>query len=147
MEVYKNILPQKEKLKLLKFAKTAVKDLGENFPGLQSLSNLHQYKELDYFLNKISRYIKNYKIMKCWVNYSTGDYLCWHNHEDYDISIVYYLKNKSKIGTIFKKEGAEVMVLKCPENSMCIFDSKLIHSPPCHLPEERYSIAIDLKKN
>ena len=147
MKVYKNILSQKEKLKLLKFAKKVVKDLGDNFPGLQSPSNLHQYKELNYFLDKINPYIKNYTIIKCWANQSTGDYLCWHNHEAYDISIVYYLKNKSKIGTIFKKKGNEVMVLKCPENSMCIFDSKLIHSVPCHLPEERYSIAIDLKKN
>ena len=147
MKVYKNILLQKEKLKLLKFAKKVVKDLGDNFPGLQSSTDLHKYKELNYFLNKINPYIKNCKILKCWANYSTGDYLCWHNHQDSDISIVYYLKNKSKIGTIFKKKGMGVMVLECPENSICIFDSKLTHSVPCHLPEERYSIALDLKQN
>ena len=57
-----------------------------------------------------------------------------------------YLKNKSKLGTMFKQEGTKVMMTKCEENSMCIFNSKLIHSVPCHLPEERCSIAFNLVK-
>jgi len=144
MKYYENILLQKEKLQLLKFIKTVVKDLGEYFPGLQSLPNLHEYKELKIFLNKIKPYITGYKIVKCWANYSNGDFLNWHDHPDSDISMVYYLKNKSKIGTIFKLKGTKVMVTKCKENSISIFDSRLIHSVPCHLPEERYILSLDL---
>ena len=53
MKVYKNILSQKEKLKLFKFAKKIVKDLGPDFPGLQSSPDLHQYKELKILIDKI----------------------------------------------------------------------------------------------
>ena len=146
MKVYKNILSQKEKLKLFKFAKKIVKDLGPDFPGLQSSPDLHQYKELKILIDKIKDIIDGYSIQKCWANFSNGDYLSWHDHSDFDISMVYYLKNKSKLGTMFKQEGTKVMMTKCEENSMCIFNSKLIHSVPCHLPEERCSIAFNLVK-
>ena len=146
MKVYKNILSQKEKLKLFKFAKKIVKDLCSKYPGLQSLPNLHKCKELKNLLDKINPYMTGYKIIQCWANHSNGDYLCWHDHSDFDISMVYYLKNKSKLGTMFKQEGTKVMMTKCEENSMCIFNSKLIHSVPCHLPEERCSIAFNLVK-
>ena len=58
--------------------------------------------------------------------------------------IVYYLKNKSQIGTIFKKGEIKVEVTKAPENSLAIFDGRLEHSVPIHLPEERISVAVDL---
>jgi hypothetical protein len=45
---------------------------------------------------------------------------------------------------MFKKEGIKVEVTRAPENSLAIFDGKLEHSVPLHLPEERISIAIDL---
>ena len=103
MKVYKNILSQKKKLKLFKFAKKNVKDLGSKYPGLQSLPNLHKCKELKNLLDKINPYMTGYKIIQCWANHSNGDYLCWHDHSDFDISMVYYLKNKSKLGTMFKQ--------------------------------------------
>jgi|TARA_R100000455_G_C6173159_1_gene53825 hypothetical protein len=146
MKVYKNILLEKERLEILKFVKTKVKDLGPNFPGLQSSPNLHQHKELKILINKIKNITKGYLIEKCWANFSNGDYICWHNHSYCDKSIVYYLKNKLNIGTMFKKEGHNVQVSKGLQNSLLIFDSNLTHSAPCHLSEERYSIAFDLIK-
>jgi len=146
MKVYKNILSKKERLKRLKFVKTTVRDLGPNYPGLQSLADLHKYKELKTFLDKIKPFMKGYIVQKCWVNLSYGDYISWHDHSDYDKSIVYYLKNKSNIGTMFKKEGCKVEVKKGLENSLLIFDGNLIHAIPPYLPEERYSIAIDILK-
>ena len=146
MIVYKNILSERERLKTLEFVKTVVKDLGPNFPGLQSMPNLHEYKELKELLNKTKKIIKGYAIQKCWANFSNGDYISWHNHLDCDKSLVYYLKNKSKVGTMFKEEGHKVKISPGLENSALIFDSSLTHSVPCHLFEERYSIAFDLVK-
>ena len=146
MKVYKDILSKKERLKLLKFSKTTLKDLGPNYPGLQSFPNLHEYKELKVLLDKVKLITKEYMIQKCWVNLSYGDYINWHNHPNCDKSIVYYLKNKSNIGTMFKKEGHKVEVTKGLENSLLIFNSNILHSVPCHLPEERCSIAFDFIK-
>ena len=146
VRIYKNILLKKDRLKLLKFVKKIVKDLGPDFPGLQTDPNLHTYKEILPLLKTIKKHLKGYTIQKCWSNFSEGNYIAWHSHPDCDISMVYYLKNKSDIGTVFKKQGSEVDVKKCPENSLLIFNSKLVHSVPYHLKEERYSITFDLIK-
>ena len=146
MKVYKNILLEKERLEILNFVKTTVKDLGPDFPGLQSSPDLHQYKELKILIDKIKDIIDGYSIQKCWANFSNGDYICWHNHVDCNKSMVYYLKNKSNIGTMFKKEGLKLEISKGLQNSALIFDSNLTHSVPCHLFEDRYSIAFDLVK-
>ena len=46
MKVYKDILLEEERLEILKFVKTTVKDLGPKYPALQSLPYLHTHKEL-----------------------------------------------------------------------------------------------------
>jgi hypothetical protein len=153
MKVYKNILSKKERLKLLKFIKTKIIDFGPNHPGLQSGNNLHEYKELKFLLNKIKNIISNYKIKTCWANQSNGQFICWHQHPGCDKTMVYYLKNKSNMGTMFKLDNSyvkrsdnyyDVKVTKGLENSLVFFNSDLVHSVPCHLPEERYSIAFEL---
>tara|TARA_R100001163_G_C4935280_1_gene109439 strand:- start:116 stop:568 length:453 start_codon:yes stop_codon:yes gene_type:complete len=149
MKVYKNILSKKERLKLLKFVKTKLENLGPDFPGLQTRDQLHRKKELLPLINeigKINTLNKKYGIQKCWGNHTVGDYLCWHSHPNCDLSLVYYLQNKSEIGTVFKKDNFNVYVSKCPENSLLIFDSNQVHSVPYHLKEDRYSIAFDLIK-
>jgi hypothetical protein len=146
MKLYKEILSKKEKTYLLKFVKTQLVDFGHNYPGLQTKPNLHLKNELNCFLKKIKKYHKNYNVKTCWANYSQGNYLCWHTHKDCDITMVYYLKNKNNIGTIFRKQIHEVEVTNCPENSLLVFDAKLEHAAPFHLPEDRYSIAITLSK-
>ncbi len=115
MKLYKNILTKQEQKDLLKFVKSEVKVLGDSFPGLQTESNLHYHPKLYPLLKKIKKYYKNYKI----------------------------IKNKSRIGTMFQKEN-KILVTECEENSLFVFDGKEIHSPPCHLPEERYVITFDL---
>ena len=42
------------------------------------------------------------------------------------------------------KGKIKVEVTKAPENSLAIFDGRLEHSVPIHLPEERISVAVDL---
>ena len=53
MKLYKNILPEVERKKLLKFCKTKLEDFGDNWPGLQSKNNLHAYPEMDFFVNSL----------------------------------------------------------------------------------------------
>ena len=146
MNIHKNILLEKERKNILNFVKSKVKDLGSEYPGLQTDEDLHKSKELLPLLNKIKKYHKNYKIDKCWANYTKGNIIAWHSHSDVDISIVYYLNNVSNLGTMFKKQDDLIEITECPQNSLLIFNSKLVHSVPIHLEEDRYSIAIDLIK-
>ena len=145
MKTYGNILTEKERMDMINFLQPHLKKFSATHPGLQTESNLHVYPEMKTFLKKINSYINNYKIYHCWANVTNGDDLAWHSHPPFVVkSLVYYLKNKNEIGTMFKKEGIKVEVTRAPENSLAIFDGKLEHSVPLHLPEERISIAVDL---
>ena len=146
METHTDILSEQERLKLLNFTKKNVQSLGRDHPGLQSFADFHKHEELKILIDKIKPFIKNYIIQKCWANLSNCNFIYWHKHGDSDKSVVYYLKNKFNIGTMFKKEGHKLEVSEGVENSLLIFDSKLSHSVPCHLPDERYSITFDLIK-
>ena len=139
----KNILNTKEKNKLLKFVKTKVKSI-EGCPGLQTDPNLHTYREMDYFLDKIKNEIKNYHIVKCWANYTDGSYIVWHEHPS-KYSLVYYLYNPENIGVMFQKENDKIEYTKGLENSIVIFNSNKIHSVP-NSPKKinRYTISLEL---
>ena len=155
IEKYNNILNEKERIDMLNFIKTKLKKISENHPGLQTDPNLHEYPEMQTFLKKISSHTENFKISHCWANSTNGDILGWHSHPHFIVrSLVYYLKNKSELGTMFKKgeikdEGSlqPVEFTKAPENSLAIFDGRLEHSGPIHLPEERISVTVDLMEN
>jgi hypothetical protein len=152
IETHNNILTEEERIEMVNFIKTKLKKISDNHPGLQTDPNLHEYPEMKIFLKKISSHTENFKISHCWANATNGDILGWHSHPHFIVrSLVYYLKNKSEIGTIFKKgesKDAEslqaIEVTKAPENSLAIFDGRLEHSGPIHLPEERISVTVDL---
>jgi hypothetical protein len=143
-KVRKNILSTKEKNKLLKFVKTKVKSI-EGCPGLQTDPNLHTYREMDYFLDKIKNEIKNYHIVKCWANYTDGSYIAWHEHPS-KYALVYYLYSPENLGVMFQKENNIIEYTKGLENSIVMFNSNKIHSVP-NSPKKinRYSIAVDLQ--
>ena len=149
MKLYKNILPEVERKKLLKFCKTKLEDFGDNWPGLQSKNNLHAYPEMDFFVNSLlNKYMKGYKIETSWVNYSEGDIINWHSHPTAKKSVVYFLKNPDSLGTIFRNEKYnydKITSTKGPQNSLLVFDGKKTHSQPyTHKKIERYTIAVDL---
>jgi len=148
MKTYDNILTEKERIDMINFIKTKLKSFTDTHPGLQTDSNLHEYPEMQNFLKKISSHTENFKISHCWANSTNGDNIAWHSHPNFIVrSIVYYLKNECELGTIFKKGEIQVEVTKAPENSLAIFDSRLEHSVPMHLPEERISVTVDLIAN
>ena len=149
MKIYKNILTEKERKKLLKIVKTKVKYWNDKVPGLQTPMDLHTHPETQYFYNKVlQKYFKDMSIQYSWANYSEGDIINWHNHPTAKKSVVYFLKNYDNLGTIFRNEKYsydKITSTKCPENSLLIFDASKTHSQP-HSPKKikRYSIAIDL---
>ena len=144
-KIYKNILNKKQRKDLLVFVKTKIEDLGEDYPGLQTKNNLHMYKELHPFLNKINKHIKSNKINMCWCNYTDGSNILWHNHEGLKYSMVYYLKNPKKLGVMFKNGKHSIKYTEGLENSLVIFDGSKIHSAPnYHKKINRYTIAIDI---
>jgi hypothetical protein len=146
MKLYTDILLEEERIKILEAVKQNVKDFGPKFPGLQTPSFFHQHKTMQVLLKKIKPYYKNYDIIKCWANFSLGNIISWHNHHGSDKTMIYFLENKCNMGPMLKKEGCEIEITRCPENSLLIFNSNIAHSAPCHLPEERYSIAFEMIK-
>jgi len=145
LKTHKNILSKEEQKDLLAFVKTKIQNLGQDYPGLQTKSNLHTYKELNYFLKKINKYIKPNKIDMCWGNYTDGSYLSWHNHEGLKYSIIYYLKSPQKLGVMFKKGKYGIEYTKGLVNSLVIFDGGKVHSMPNSYKKiNRYTIAIDI---
>jgi hypothetical protein len=149
IKIYKNILKESDRKKLLKFCKTKIEDLGSDWPGLQSKNNLHINPEVNLFNEiLINKYIKGYSIQHQWVNYTEGDIINWHNHPISKLSAVYFLKNPDNLGTLFRDDKYsydKITFTKCPENSLLVFDSKKTHSQPCSPKKiKRYTIAVDL---
>ena len=146
-----NVIPEEKRISLLNFLKPLHKNLGENFPKLQTTPDLHHLSEMDFFILKVKDILFDYHpkhspchILKCWGNWTDGTYLNWHNHPESVFSIVYYLKNEDKIGTAFRNNEKESQ-RKRPENSLVIFPSDIPHSvPQTSQIIDRYSIAIEI---
>ena len=140
------VLNKKEQSSLLKLIAKKLTHL-PNCPGLQTLPILHHYDELKPLIEKLKEYITgNFTVNKCWANHTDGGYINWHLHKS-DLSVVYYLKNKGAIGTIFRIND-KIVSLKGPENSLIIFKNEL-HSVPPRKREtspkiNRYSVAFEI---
>jgi hypothetical protein len=141
------------------------KDPCISVPPYQTQPDLHKkYKEFDHWIELINsigiaieKYINNnpkcsnvisLKCEACWANVSKPESnYSIHNHQT-DLSVVYFIKNPSKIyGTLFKFDESEI-ILCSEENSLVIFDPKLQHcivSPPPQVSSlnPRYSIVFD----
>ena len=148
MKIYKNILKEKEKIKILNLIKKEVKDLGDNHPGLQTPSNMHIRPEMKPFVEAVQKYIKPYQIFKCWGVCSVGDTICWHTHPDSRCSFVYYLHNPTEDGIMFLESSANYDVVKHTkgiENSMLEFENFKKHSTPLTAKKiKRYTIALEV---
>ena len=145
IKTHLNILNKKEQSSILKLVDKKLTKI-PNCPGLQTYPDLHHCKELKPLIKNLKKYIpKNFTIIKCWANHTDGRYTNWHNHET-DVSVVYYLKNKESLGTVFRINN-EVVPLEGPENSLLLF-KKEFHSAPSIKEGEtkinRYSISFEI---
>ena len=150
IEKHLNVLNKKEQSSILKLVDKKLTKIPAgpdvSYPGLQTYANLHHYKELKPFIKKLKNYIPGkFTVTKCWGNHTDGGYTNWHLHRS-DLSIVYYLKNKEAIGTIFRIND-KIVPIEGPENSLIIFKSEL-HSVPLRkrgTPKiNRYSLALEV---
>ena len=111
--VYKihNVLSSKERKKIIKDIQPFLMDgeqMGkyynnrDNYPGKQTISNLHQQPEFFSVIKKIEDIIKkeidlDLKVEKSWIKYSNSNtQLNWHSHYPQDnvsFASVYYLKH------------------------------------------------------
>jgi len=148
IEKHFNVLNQKEQSSILNLVDKRLTQMPDG-PGLQTYHDLHYCEELKPLIEELKKYIPgNFIIHKCWANHTDGGYINWHLHKS-DLSVVYYLKNKESIGTIFRINDKEIL-LEGPENSLVIFKNELHSVPPRKrgTPKiNRYSIAFELSLN
>jgi len=134
MKIYKNILKEDDKKKIFKFIKEEVEDLGGSYPCLQTPNTIHLKPEMKSFVESVQKYIKPYKIHKCWGVCSVGNIICWHN--------------PTEDGTIFLESSEYYDVIKHTEgieNSLLKFDNLQKHSIPLTPKKiKRYTIAFDI---
>ena len=142
---YLNVLNKKEQSAILKLVDKKLTRI-PNGPGLQTHPNIHLCKELKPLVAKLKEYIiRNFTIDRCWANHTDGTYINWHKHKA-DLSVVYYLKNKESLGTIFLV-GDKIIRPKFPENSLIIFKHEIHSVPPRKKGTSkinRYSVALDI---
>ena len=147
---YLNVLNKKQQSAILKLVDKKLTripaDPGRHYPGLQTYSGLHHCEELKPLIEKLKEYIAgNFTVDKCWANHTDGGYVVWHQHQS-DLSVVYYLKNKESIGTIFRIND-KIVHRKGPQNSLIIFTNEFHSVPPRKkgtLKINRYSVAFEL---
>ena len=164
-----NVLNKKEQSAILKLVKKRLTRIAGS-PGLQTYHNLHLYEELKPLIKKLKEYIsRDFIITKCHGVRTDGEEGLWHHHKTTGLNedekklihtkfpklelkfvdrvIVYYLKNKESLGTMFRDKDGKVVHTKGPENSLLIFKHES-HRPPLSKrrgPQtQRYSISLDL---
>tara|TARA_R100000306_G_C4257282_1_gene83493 strand:+ start:25 stop:495 length:471 start_codon:yes stop_codon:yes gene_type:complete len=145
-----HILNKKQQSALLKFIDKELTHITsyskKYYPGLQTYADLQHYKELQPLIKSLKDYIhESFIITKCWANHTDGGYTSWHSHTA-DLSVVYYLKNKESLGTLFKVNN-KIISFKAPENSLIIFKHQTHSVPPRKkgTPKlNRYSIAFEI---
>ena len=85
-------------------------------------------------------------MFQAWCRYTQGDHLNFHSHFGIDLTVGYFLKNPSGLGTLVRTHDEEIN-LGGEENSLVAFDASLSHSVPDSSDKiERYTFIVDLKR-
>ena len=146
-----NVFTNQERQKLIKDSQPLLlENLGEQYPGRQTWSDLHENPKFKSSISHILRVVYkttglNLVITKSWVNWTNGKKkdIEWHRHPS-QYSLVYYMKIPLPIfsnGTLFKNG-----LFKVPQNSMIVFPGSMEHSAPSSpFRFDRYSLAMELK--
>ena len=148
-----NIFTDIERTKLLKMCKPLLvtKYNSPTMKGLTSRADLKKITEFNFYINKIKTIIeKHYKqkfnVFQAWCRYTQGDHLNFHSHFCIDLTVGYFLKNPSGLGTLVRTHGEEIN-FGGEENSLAAFDASLSHSVPDSSDKiERYTFIVDLKR-
>ena len=145
IEKHLNVLTPKEQSSILELVDKKLTKI-PTCPGLQTYPDLHSYEELKPLLESLKKYIPgNFTVDKCWANYTDGGYIFWHMHKA-DLTVVYYLKNKESLGTMFRVNN-KIIRPECPQNSLIIFKNEFHSAPPIKrgAPKiDRYAISFEI---
>ena len=143
IEKHLNVLTPKEQSSILELVDKKLTKI-PTCPGLQTYPDLHSYEELKPLLESLKKYIPgNFTVDKCWANYTDGGYIFWHMHKA-DLTVVYYLKNKESLGTMFRVND-KIIRPEGLQNSLIIFKNELHSAPPIKRGKiDRYSISCEL---
>ena len=149
-----NVLTEEQRIFVLDNIKPLLFPLkplnSENYSGngMHTRPGLHLNPKLGLLYDRI---VEDFKalvgkepvIEKSWALWTNGQYVNWHNHQNADFSIVYYIEQHPTIGRSTQFEDGSVAI--SPQNSLLIFDSKISHSVPSStIKINRYSIATDV---
>jgi hypothetical protein len=148
-----NILTIEHKDKLKNIIDHEIKhNLCKDVPLYQSFNNMQErYKDdetIKYLGNKALKEAelasnRKLSISHLWFNVTKEDSnYGFHKHDHTDVTCVYFLENCENNGTIFQIGNSHLQLL-CKDNTIIIFDPKLLHSIPNWNGKNRYSVAID----
>ena len=143
--IHRNVLKEEERLILLEESKKHLKQLGDNFPGLQTYPDLHQRIQYEGYLifHKLLKKIMFKSVVKCWSNYSDSEFSDngWHTHP-VKITSIYYMENPEGLGTLFRHKGKEFRI-DVPTNTLMIIPGNMEHNAPSNVNKPRQCIVID----
>tara|TARA_R100000008_G_scaffold55726_1_gene34228 strand:- start:194 stop:736 length:543 start_codon:yes stop_codon:yes gene_type:complete len=130
---------------------------GADYPGNQTLSNLHHNPEFDYLHKEMLKCIKkesgmDLEIVKSWVNWTDGNKkdINWHLHHC-TYACVYYMKTNPFLtsGTLFDlviNKRKRKKFVKGSQNSLMLFPGHVLHTAPSSfLRRDRYTLACNLE--
>ena len=80
-------------------------DMGERYPGKQSLPTLHVHPDFIWAHKVLLNRIKeksgwDMEIEKSWINYTDGKETCWHSHPGCDYAGVFWIKSSKGCGDL-----------------------------------------------
>ena len=149
--IIENVFSLRERWMMKKQLCPLVEDLGDQYPGLQSNSNMDKIvlsrNYFNFYTKLFSHFIldgrpRDIKIVRSWINYQdkyteSG----WHTHPHSTHTCVYYLTNPEGKGTLVDIDGKETHY-KSKENSLLLLPSHIKHSAP-RVNKKRYSVVVD----
>lgn len=144
--IHRNVLKEEERLILLEESKKHLKQLGDNFPGLQTDPDLHQRIQYEGYLifHKLLKKIMFKSVIKCWSNYSDSEFSdnVWHTHHFTKKTSIYYMENPEELGTLFRVNN-KVFQINVPTNTLMIIPGNMEHNAPPNVNKPRQCFVID----
>jgi hypothetical protein len=95
-----------------------------NYAEITNNPRVKEYQVLSYWSKRMKENTEENYASESYINYGNS-----HSHEGFDLGMIYYLKNPSRIyGTLIENNNREIIV-PGDENSLLIHHSQVNHQP------------------
>lgn len=95
-----------------------------NYAKITNNPKVREYKIQSYWAKRMKGTTEENYTNELYINYGNS-----HSHDNFDLGMIYYLKNPSRIyGTLIENNGREI-ILPGDENSLLIHHSHINHQP------------------